>query len=267
MNCSFCNGKLVNHLNAKDFKIIKCKNCGIALTEPQPILPKYELLDFHNESVSINNNRLKNLSDLPSMWQKLINFQVEMICNNVLIGGTVLEIGCGEGLLLEQISKRGYTVRGIEPSTTGAKRAALRGINVSTEYFKADMVLEKYDIVIMSHVLEHVESPNEILAGVVEILKPNGMLMLTQTNYKGLIASILKERWYAWVPDQHFWHFTIKGLALWLKKFEFVIKDKKYVSLVHPLNFKYKLANFFNNFFKSSLDQYIVIFQQSVKGN
>lgn len=263
MGCIFCGGEMSNHLTTGDFKIVKCVSCGIAITDPRPFMPVYEDLDFHNSPLPTEKNISKHLPDLPVQWQQLILAQVEMVCKSTHQGARVLEIGCGEGILLEEIIKKGFIVKGIEPSKSGAKRASLKGIDVYEGYFKPEVFSEKFDMVIMSHVLEHIELPDKAISGILSILKPNGCLMLTQTNYQGSIPLLLKEKWYAWVPGQHFWHFTIKGLSGWLKKSGLILKYKRHLSLVHPATWKYLPLNLWNSVFKSYTDQYIIVFGKS----
>ena len=69
-----------------------------------------------------------------------------------------------------------------------------------------------FDCVVMSQVLEHLENPREILAGVAKVLKAGGRLLLVQTHWLGVMPQRYGGKWYAWVPEQHFWHFTPQGI-------------------------------------------------------
>ncbi len=260
MLCRLCgSGKLVPILIASNFDIIECSSCKIAFTEPPPSVPEYENMDFHSGEDPENAEKLTSLTDLSEDWQGLIRLQTKMIAKQFKKNINILEVGCGEGILLDELRQEGYcNVAGVEPSRTGASRAQQRGLYVINKYFSSEVVKEKYDLIIMSHVFEHIENPSQFIDELTAALTNNGALMLTQTNFKGLIPRFLKENWYAWVPDQHFWHFTEKGLAKMFKTKGLNLISSGYTSLVHPHNWLYKLSNL-NNSFK---DQFIVIFKK-----
>jgi methionine biosynthesis protein MetW len=95
-----------------------------------------------------------------------------------MIGGNVkiLDVGCGDGSLLEIISSRGGNVRavGIELSQGGVNECVKKGFSVIQG--DADRDLEGYidgvfDWVILSHVIQSVRNPQHVLRRVVEIGK------------------------------------------------------------------------------------------------
>jgi SAM-dependent methyltransferase len=261
MNCKFCGGSITNHLKADGFNIKKCNNCEIAFTTPPPALPDYEALDFHSGHIAEATQSLKVLAALPLEWQNLILTQVSLLKTNLAPGAKVLEIGCGEGLLLEEIRKTGLAVKGIEPSKEASKRAMQRNIEVTEGYFSKAAFAEKFDAVVLSHVLEHVEDPGKIIADITAVLNPGGFLLLTQTNYKGTLPRLLKAGWYAWVPEQHYWHFSTGGLTAWLKSKGFRKVSTTYQPLVHPHSIKYRMVGILNTVLKPLNDQFTILYK------
>lgn len=261
--CTLCGSHNIKLITSVDtFKILECKKCHIAFTFPPPSLPDYENMDFHSQNEKDNEKKLILKIDLPFDWQKLIETQVSLIKKNFDLNDDILEIGCGEGIFLNELKLQGFkNTSGIEPSRTAAIRAQKRGLNVTNSYFSPEAFKSKYNLVIMSHVFEHIQDPMSFLNQIVQILKPSGSIMFTQTNFKGLIPRYEKARWYAWVPEHHYWHFTLKGLTLLMNKQNFSLNQSAYISLVHPHNFLYKLANK-----RESLkDQFISIFTTNIK--
>jgi 2-polyprenyl-3-methyl-5-hydroxy-6-metoxy-1,4-benzoquinol methylase len=263
MLCRLCNGRHLNKvLRTETFEIIECTDCKIAFTEPAPSLPDYEKMDFHSGEDLENAERLTRVEELDSDWQVLIKLQAKMIAKHFKKDSKILEIGCGEGILLDELKKLGFVdVAGVEPSRTGAVRAGKRGLKVKNDYFSREVVAEQYDLILMSHVFEHIEKPQDFIEELNAALSAGGALMFTQTNFRGIIPRYLKENWYAWVPDQHFWHFTLEGMRLMFAKRNFRLLDSTYTSLVHPHNWLYRLSNITNSF----KDQFIVIFQKYAK--
>ena len=261
LNCPLCNSLRQSIIiSSDDYKIIECKDCKIGFTTPKPTLPDYEKMDFHSKSDSKNLDKLTSINDLPFDWKRLIQLQVDMVKSNYKSEIKILEIGCGEGILLEELRKVGFkNIEGFEPSTTATARARKRGLAITNEYFSNSIDKTKYDLIIMSHVFEHIEKLDYFLIDLSKALNTNGSIMFTQTNYKGIIPLVQKKNWYAWVPEQHFWHFTLTGLTKLMEKYNFDLLSKKYTSLVHPQNFLYKISSLKENF----KDQFISIHKKN----
>lgn len=241
MICSSKDYKVI--LKASYFKVLECTKCKLAFTFPAPKLPDYANMDFHSKNKECDEEHLINIIELPYDWQNLLNSQVKVINENYPTSASLLEIGCGEGILLTLLKEHGYNrISGIEPSYSASKRASKRGIKVINAFFDDTAFKEKYDLIILSHVLEHIPDPMNFLDKVASILTETGGILLTQTNYKGLIPSFMKDKWYAWVPDQHYWHFTPNVLNQLLSKARFKPIANEFCSLVHPHNFIYKVA-------------------------
>lgn len=234
--CRLCQGtdlKLV--FSTIEFDIIECSNCKIAFTYPIPNLPDYVNMDFHSGENKESADKLIFIENLHPDWQRLIRLQTKMIIRRNDWDIKILEIGCGEGILLDELRKAGFqNIEGIEPSKTAFQRAQRKGLKISNGYFDNTRIERCYDLVIMSHVFEHIEDPKSFVEKVKSVLKPGGSIMLTQTNFKALMPRYLKENWYAWVPDQHYWHFTPSGLEKMFRQHGFMSFQVKYCTLVHP---------------------------------
>jgi 2-polyprenyl-3-methyl-5-hydroxy-6-metoxy-1,4-benzoquinol methylase len=249
--------KLINHKSIGQ-RIYLCSNCLIAFTYPPPKLPVYEYLDFHlyTKGNEFFNNHLTEISELPSDWEKLIEVQTSIVINFLPSGARILEIGCGEGILLNELNICGFSVCGIEPSNSAYIRAKDRNLNIINGSFPDVRIEGYFDLVVMSQVLEHIKDLDAFIDEIKRII-PYGYLLLTQTNFKGLIPYIQKEKWYGWVPEQHFWHFTLKGLTGLLAKHDFEMVENKYSSLCHPHNLLYKIAALKSNW----QDQFTVLYK------
>jgi SAM-dependent methyltransferase len=256
-SCMLCGSdKLSIILKASDYRIVECKECKIAFTDPAPSLPDYEAMDFHSKDDIANVEHLTSVEDLPYDWKRLINQQLEIISTHFFKDAAILEIGCGEGILLDTLQKNGFTnIEGVEPSKTAALRAKKKGLTINNTYFDSSTATKKYDLVMMAHVFEHIENPYKLLEQVQQVLNESGYIMLTQTNYKGLLPRLQKRNWYAWVPDQHYWHFTPESLNIMFKKLDFTVSELNYCSLVHPHTKLYKLAKLI----PSWRDQFILL--------
>jgi SAM-dependent methyltransferase len=209
-----------------------CHSCKNARTSPPPVGFDYSAEDFHGNNLESTSDPSSSFEKLPSQWRESILIQVEIIKRNILPKASILEIGCGEGILLHQLKLSGFNVNGIEPGIDASGRARRSGLNVITGHFPEDSPPGPFDAIIISHVLEHIESPGQILE---ELLtrNPKALVFLVQTNFQGLIPRLRKKKWYAWAPEQHFWHFSTKGISYLARKHGYEVTGVTYSSLCH----------------------------------
>jgi len=86
-------------------------------------------------------------------------------------GAKVLDFGCGDGKLLNRLQDRGWETSGIEPSTAVA---FLRHRHLTSPPQDGS-----FDLVILSHVLEHVINPLGVLRQLAESLREGGVLFVS----------------------------------------------------------------------------------------
>lgn len=117
----------------------------------------------------------------------------------------ILDLGCGNGSLSQQLAQQGYEVVGVEDSASGIEVARARV--PECEFIQASIydlpteLAHGFDVVISVEVIEHLCYPRELLRAAKRCLKPGGQLILT-TPYHGywkyLAIALLGK------ADQHF---------------------------------------------------------------
>ena len=127
----------------------------------------------------------------------------------------LLEIGCGKGRFLLAARKAGFDVYGIEP----AKRSYIYaheyfGDDVSNESLDeyVDKKPDKFDVIVMWHVFEHIDDIESLLEKVKSLLSRNGVMLIAVPNFGSFQAWLGKESWYHLDPPRHVHHFTPDGL-------------------------------------------------------
>ena len=139
---------------------------------------------------------------------------------NFLEGLSILDIGCGGGLISEPMSRLGAKVTGIDASDKNIKVAKLHSdknelkinyINTSPENFDQ---LEKFDVILNLEVVEHVDDLNLYIKSCHRLLKNNG-LMFTATINRSFIsyvkAIVGAEYILRWLPiGTHDWNKFLK---------------------------------------------------------
>ncbi|HYG37023.1 MAG TPA: class I SAM-dependent methyltransferase [Cytophagales bacterium] len=102
-------------------------------------------------------------------------------------GKKILDVGCGNGNISIHLGKLGYEVLGIDISDKAiAKASAYNDLpNVKFEVRSAEEIVAsgvKYDGIICSEVLEHLNAPEKLLSVIHQILKDDGVLIVTVPN-------------------------------------------------------------------------------------
>ena len=124
-----------------------------------------------------------------------------------------LDIGCGAGTLLQAVVNGGWEAIGTEvaPAAVDALRTA--GFEaLLAETGELDLPPESFDVVSMVEVIEHVPSPDGLLADAARLLRPGGALYLTTPHGRGLSPRVLRARWSLVTPPDHLQLFSLAGL-------------------------------------------------------
>lgn len=245
--------------------INSCRTCGNAWTEPPPSTVNYHSADFHASTIAFNSEDdeiLRTVNELPEQWKRSVLMQAQLLTRYLRPRAKILEIGCGEGILLSELSRLGFNVQGIEPSEAASLRTRKKGIDCITGYFPYPEIQEPFDAVILSHVLEHLQNPLETLEKIAAIA-PQGYLLLVQTHYRGLLPRLLRWRWYAWVCGEHYWHFTPEGLAYITRNLNFTPVTCEFSSLVHEDRLLTRFTERAGSVFPLLYDQFHILFKMS----
>jgi len=92
-----------------------------------------------------------------------------LVARNGLEGRHVVEIGCGDGYMLDLMVKHGAaTATGFDPSMDGRETSytAREGVRIVPEYFSADQLGRPLDFIMCRHTLEHLDAPARLLGDI-----------------------------------------------------------------------------------------------------
>lgn len=99
---------------------------------------------------------------------------------------------------------RGWHAEGIEPDPAAAAVASKAGVKVTCGTLEQSDLAEKtFDVVTMSHVIEHVADPVALMQQCKDLLKIGGRLIVLTPNSQSLARRIFGGNWYAWEPPRH----------------------------------------------------------------
>lgn len=217
-------------LFGRSFTVLRCPRCGIGRTWPVPKLEKTYYSE--NEDYGV---LFKQKQDLYIRFaQKLLSALVDRMD---IVGKRLLDIGCGGGFVVESAGKMGFIAEGIETNRGMVAWCQERGLNVrEADVVQMEgLVADKYDVIVLSAVLEHLENPvfllEQIKAG---LLKADGLVLISQASYDGMLPVLFPWGWYGWQPQEHFWHFTPVSFRRLADKAGFEVVHLTRSTLYHP---------------------------------
>ena len=138
-------------------------------------------------------------------------------------GKAALEVGCGGGILCEEIARLGFAVTGIDPSEhslqIAAGHAQAGGLRINYKQGSGEAIPYRdnsFDVVFCCDVLEHVREVPKVIAEISRVLKPGGIFCydtLNRTFRSKLVAINISQVWQRWAfapPNLHVWEMFIK---------------------------------------------------------
>jgi SAM-dependent methyltransferase len=144
---------------------------------------------------------------------------------------TCCDLGCGSGEQLRLFRDAGYQVVGVEPDPAARTIARTVGevLDGTAESIPAPIARRLFDVVLLSHVLEHCIDPVQALTNANKMLAPTGTLVIEVPNNSAVGFSRFGAAW-PWTDiPRHLNFFTERSLRLMLQKTGFSVTNVNYV--------------------------------------
>lgn len=240
MKCVICqnNQNFSKYLEKEGLTYVKCLKCGLILKKTK--IEKNEIENTYDTKKYFT-GYLRNYKEFIKIFNQMLN-----LIEKYKDPGKILDIGCGLGLLLYLANKRGWESNGIEISTFASNFAKNKlKLNVINSDNLNSFQDNFFDVIVVNHVLEHIENPLVLLKQIKKKLNINGILFIGVPNINGLYPRFQKENWPSLQPSTHIYQFTPKTLKALLKIIRF--KPIKLITINRKFKFKYRFLNFLLN--------------------
>lgn len=118
--------------------------------------------------------------------------------------GHLLDVGCGNGAFLTRSSEMGWRAMGCEPDPKAVTVCRKLGLNViEGSAFHPTLDKYKFDVITLSHVLEHVDDQPALLQRLYDLLHPNGLLWIALPNPESIGFEVFGASWRELHPPFH----------------------------------------------------------------
>ena len=151
-------------------------------------------------------------SSYSDSWVEHARRYAEMMRNRFALSSSslVMEIASNDGYLLQHFVAASVPVLGIEPAANVAKAAQERGVRSEVCFHgtaSADKIVAKYgqaDLVLGNNVLAHVPDLNNFVAGMRQLLKPNGVITMEFPH----LLRLMEQNQFDTIYHEHFSYFS-----------------------------------------------------------
>jgi 2-polyprenyl-3-methyl-5-hydroxy-6-metoxy-1,4-benzoquinol methylase len=229
----------------------RCSVCDLAWQDPQPVpedIPKlYGHYYTHNGIPETRLARLRRsayrwalarrgwpverpegflpwlLSLVPSVARSAVLEVMNLPASQV---GSLLDVGCGNGDFIARMKAFGWNVSGVEPDPVAATRARSLGVQVFAGTIADVPTANRYDVITLSHVIEHVADPITLLRECATRLRPKtGILVLTTPNIKSLGHRWFRSYWRGLEMPRHLVLFSPASLSHFVARSGLVVRS------------------------------------------
>ena len=208
-----------------------------------------------------------NFTNLSEEWWKpngkfrilhqILPLRIQYILNNIgkdnIKNFRILDMGCGGGLTCEPLAKLGANVTGIDfikENIEIAKKHSFKS-KLHINYLNQDLdqisLKNKYDVVLILEVIEHMEDWKLLIKKIKNILTPKGKLIISTINktyLSKIFAILIAENLLKWVPkNTHNYDKLIKHEDLIKELNKNDLKFKNITGMnYHPISREWKLS-------------------------
>jgi 2-polyprenyl-6-hydroxyphenyl methylase/3-demethylubiquinone-9 3-methyltransferase len=135
---------------------------------------------------------------------------------------SVLDVGCGGGLVCEPMARMGAKVTGIDADAVAINvandHAAQSGLSIAYENKAAEELQAQFDVILALEIIEHVADPAAFAQSCAKLVKPGGLVIfstLNRTPKSFALGIVAAEYILRWVPrGTHSWKKFIKPSEL-----------------------------------------------------
>ena len=213
LSCLLCGGKKLKSLNGYEkHDLLKCSDCSFVFMRK---IPTQKELDEHYSDYGLED------INIPETTRISINELVDSF-RNYRKNNRVLDVGCGEGWILEIAMKKGWEVYGTEFSSRSIEICQKKGIRIFSGILDPEkMDVGEFDVIVSSQTIEHINNPIEEIRNIKKLLRKGGLFYITTPNFNSYLRWILRDKFDIIEYPEHLSYYTRKTLNRLLTQSDF----------------------------------------------
>jgi SAM-dependent methyltransferase len=215
--CPLCQGseRTMGSYKFGEHEVVRCEKCLMHYLYPR--LTESAMRRFYETDTYFEGGEAGYSDTSYSDQERALRSTFRRLMQNLrkrgLAGGSLLEVGCGFGYLLEE-AKEFFSYRvGTEFSPEGVRRSSPKADIIyegGTDQLPADA---KFDCIIATHVIEHVYQPLEFVKKLMDHAKPGATIVLATPDMGGMLRKAMGRRWASFKVPEHVLYFDATTLG------------------------------------------------------
>lgn len=197
----------------ESFPVVRCKACGLVRLNPRPAVSELGRIypaEYYAYHLVHDDGAKQTLGERIKARRYQTRFRKLMQRAAPGIGPVrVLDVGCADGRLLtwyrEAMPERTIETYGIDIGEDAVEQAKKAGHIAVAGRFEVDTELPDgtFDLIVASHVIEHVADPIQFARRAAELLKPGGLFMFATPNVDSADVRRFGRFWGGWHFPRH----------------------------------------------------------------
>lgn len=202
------------------FTLVRCRRCGAIRLNPRPAVSEISTIypsDYFAYDLNPAAGGNKWSPKAISLRRESRRLSSLVRRHSVRAPQSVYDIGCGDGTTLSLMAELfGPNVRtfGCEVNADASARARNAGHDIQNSLFEeCELDRNTYDLLLSSHVIEHVASPREFLSKAASMMGPESVFILDTPNVANPVRRLFGRHWGGWHTPRHWNLFDPRSIS------------------------------------------------------
>lgn len=203
-----------------------CLDCGLHFLYPP--IDSESLAEYYNEAYyGIDDRKFAT----PVEWIiRFFRLRRARAIHSFSPSGPILDIGCGNGMMLSFLKAWGYDVDGVELDTVASERARK---NLGQVIFHSldEIAGRQYRVICFWHSLEHLPNPGDVFHRIDRLLLDDGLLVVSAPHFGSIQRKLSGTAWLHLDLPRHLVHFDMDRFCVWLENRGYSVVKIQHFSL------------------------------------
>lgn len=204
-NCPICaSSQQRDAYHFAPYTIVQCQACSAYYLSPrlreEAAIKLYENEEYFNDA---QDSGYSEYTEQEFALRKTFQRFMQTLQKRSLTGGSLLEIGCGFGYLLDEARPFFKERYGTDFSAGAVERSQPLADGVYLGGLEALPAGSRYDCIVATNVLEHTYAPADFLATLRDHLAPGGCIVMAVPNMASFIRPLLGKKWPSFKVPEH----------------------------------------------------------------